>query len=200
VRLFRVVIRLYADLFTEKISSLTFCLTKLVNVGVFVSTSSTSPSQPSFWKSTLPIIRRRLRSEDHTSYSLFFSDVIQSNPSALTQQAILGSLLASLKGLATKLDPSPRQRALVKREASVLRNIVGPLNSQSLELWENVSAVFLNRQWDEGRARVIVCWIAGFDSDAVDTEGDISSPLLDLQHRASPVGLLFFASFGISSV
>jgi telomere length regulation protein len=180
VRLFRVVICLYTDLFTEKISSLTFFLTKLVNVGVFVSTSSTSPSQPSFWKLTLPIIRRRLGSEDHTSYSLFFSDVIQSIPSALTQQAILGSLLASLKGLVTKLDPSPHQRALVKREASVLRNIAGTLNSQSQELWENVSAVMLNRQWDEGHARVFVCWIAGFDSDTMDTDGDISSHLLDL--------------------
>jgi telomere length regulation protein len=196
VRLFQVVICCYADPFTETNLSLTFCLTKLVNVGVFVSTSSTSPSQPSFWKSTLPIIRRRLGSEDHTSYSLFLSDVIQSIPSALTQQAILGSLLASLKQLAMKLDPSSHQRALVKREASMLRSIIGPLNAQSQELWENMSAVILNRQWDEGRARMIVCWIAGFDSDALDTEGNISSRPLDLRHRASPLGLLFPLALG----
>jgi telomere length regulation protein len=173
-------------------TSLTYFLTKLVNVGVFAPTSSTSPSQPSFWKSTLPIIRRRLRFEDHTLYSLFFSDVIQSIPSALTQQAILGSLLSSLDRLPTRLDPSPYHRALAKREAGVLRNIVGPLNSQSQELWENVSTVILGRQWDVGRGRVFVCWTAGVESNAVDTEGDISLHPLGLRHRSHLRMLCFY--------
>ena len=89
--------------------------------------------------------------------------------------AILGSLLSSLIELPTKLDVSPHQRALIKREANVLRKIVGPLNSQSQELWDNVSSVFLNREWNEGHGRVFVCWTAGADNGVVDTEGDFSA-------------------------
>jgi telomere length regulation protein len=106
-------------------------------------------------------------------YSTFFSDIIQALPSALTQQTILGSLLVSLKKLPPSLDPSPRQRGVVKQEASLLREIVGRLDPKSQELWENVSAVMLNREWDEDRGRFFVCWAAGASADSVDTAGMI---------------------------
>jgi telomere length regulation protein len=159
----------------EKMPSVAYLLTKLANVGVFPPSSTTSPAQPCFWKSTLPIIRHRLKLKDDDSYSSFFSDVIQSIPSSLTQQTILGSLLSSLNEFPSSLGPSPSQRGIVKREAALLRNIVGCLNPQSQELWENVSAVILNREWDEGRGRIFVCWTAGANADAVDTSGENSS-------------------------
>jgi telomere length regulation protein len=62
---------------------------------------------------------------------------------------------------------------MVKREAYMLRKIVGPLNSRSKELWVNLLAVVLNREWDEGFGRIFVCWAAGI-GDVVDTECEIS--------------------------
>lgn len=155
-----------------------------MNVGIFPSSSTVFTTQSCFWKSTLPIIRRRLKSEDHDLYSTFFSDIIQAIPSALTQQTILGSLVASLKTLPSSLDASPCQRGVVKQEANLLRKIVGPLNSKSQESWENTSAVFLNREWDEGRGRYLVCWAAGAGADTVDTAGVISTSFLVSYIRA----------------
>lgn len=40
------------------------------------------------------------------------------------------------------------------------------------EFWDNVSAVILNRKWDEGYARVFVCWTAAAHTNIVDTDGD----------------------------
>jgi telomere length regulation protein len=163
-----------------------------VNVGIFPSSSTIFTTQSCFWKSTLPTIRRRLKSEDD-SYSTFFSDIIQAIPSALTQQTILGSLLASLKKLPFSLDASPRQRGVVKQEANLLREIVGRLNSKSQELWENTSAVFLNREWDEGCGRYLVCWAAGAGADAVDTAGVISTSLSVSYVRADKFQLSKFS-------
>jgi telomere length regulation protein len=139
------------------------------------------------------MIHHRLRSEDYASYSLFFSELLQSIPSALTQQTIVGSLLSSLNRIMS-LDPSSRQRALVKQEAALLHGIVGPLNPRSRELWDNVTAVILNRKWDEGYARVFVCWTAGAGKDALNAEGDISVHLF-----LDNIGLTFQRSLSSSS-
>jgi hypothetical protein len=93
------------------------------------------------------------------------------------------------------LDPAPRQKALVKREAALLCAVVGPLNTQSQELWDNVSAVILNREWNEGHARVFVCWAAGADQNTVDAEGNDSTYLFfdDFGAHMSAFQLLKFS-------
>jgi len=92
-------------------------------------------------------------------------------PSSLSLQGILASLFASLSGLTSDLDTSPQQRAIVKREAILLRNVVGPLKAEREELWECVSALILGREWSESHGRIFVCWISGGDKDNVDVEG-----------------------------
>lgn len=141
-----------------------------MNVGIFPCSSTISTAQPCFWKATLSIIRRRINSGGCSLYSTFFSDIIQAIPSAMTQQAIIGSLLSSLKKLPFSLDPSPSQRAIVKQEANLLCNIVGRLDSKSHELWENIFAIILTREWNEDRGRFFVCWTAGAGIDDVDKD------------------------------
>jgi hypothetical protein len=149
----------------------TYLLTRLVQLGVFPPTPPTSRSQPSFFHITLPVIRTRFQAGDHKVYSAYWWDVFRSLPSTFTLQAILVSLFSSLSELPSGLDSSPPQRVLVKREATLLKQLVGPLNAQNDELWECASALFLSRDWNEGQARIFACWVAGCDKDNVDHEG-----------------------------
>ena len=154
------------------VSSTTFLLTKLVNVGLFPPTPPTSRSQPSFFRATLPKIRIKLGEESSAVYSAFWSEIVLALPSTFTLQAILVSLLASLSEVATATDPSSHQRALVKREARLLRSLVGSLSAGNEELWECVSAVILGREWSEGFGRIVVCWVAESRKGQVDEQGE----------------------------
>jgi telomere length regulation protein len=153
--------------------SITYLFTKLVNNGAFPASKLTSPSQPSFFLSTLPVIRRRLSQGDRAtvSYSIFWSTVLESLPSSLTLQNILASLFAHISVPDTPLDVSPPSRGLVKREATLLRGIIGSLGKDKKYLLESASAVVLARDWSEGHARVYACWVAGASTGVVDRQG-----------------------------
>ena len=53
----------------------------------------------------------------------------------------------------------------------LLRRLVGPLSSENGELWDCVTALFLSRDWDVGRARIFICWVAGGNGNDVNEEG-----------------------------
>lgn len=153
---------------------MTFLFTKLANVGAFPASKPTSPSQPSFFLSTLPIINRRLshRSSATTSYSSFWVDLLESLPSSFTLQSILASLFAHISVPDTPLDISPLSRGLVKREACLLLGMVGGLREDKKQILDNASAVVLTRNWSEGHARVYACWAAGATTSVVDVHGE----------------------------
>ncbi|EGN95974.1 hypothetical protein SERLA73DRAFT_170414 [Serpula lacrymans var. lacrymans S7.3] len=135
-------------------------LAKLVNVGVFPPTQPTTPSQPSFFYVTLPTIRSRLENDTPGQYSAFWNDIIRFIPSVLTQQAILTSLLSSLSRPPTSLlSPLSVDRGIVKREAILLRGVVGRFEPQS-EVWNSILAIAFGREWNEFHARILVCWAA----------------------------------------
>jgi telomere length regulation protein len=142
-----------------------------VNLGVFPPSIPTARSQPSFFQATLPTIRSRQKSQTHAAYFALWREVLASLPSALALHAILTSLFSSLSQPLSNLDTSLPQRRLVKREAILLRHIVGRLSSQNMEIWESVSAIALGREWSEGHARIFTCWVSGAEKDAFDEDG-----------------------------
>ena len=71
------------------------------------------------------------------------------------------------------LDDSPKHRSWIRREAAFVRDIIGPLNAKSRELWEIVSAVTLDRDWDDDRGRIMLCWAAGNSGPSADLECEI---------------------------
>jgi telomere length regulation protein len=154
-------------------SSITYLFTKLVNVGAFPTSKPTSSSQLSFFLSTLPTIRARLSKGGITAelYSAFWAALLEALPSSITLQSVLTSLFAHISVPDIPLDPLPSSRALVKREATLLRGIVGKLTDGKQYLFDSVSTAMLSRDWSEGHARVFACWIAGATAGAVDTKG-----------------------------
>ena len=154
-------------------SSITYLLTKLVNVGAFPASKPTSPSQHSFFLSTLPTIRARLSKGGTTGelYSAFWASLLEALPSSFTLQSVLTSLLAHISVPHPPLDPSPSSRVLVKREAILLQGVVGRLTDGKQYMFDSVSTAMLARDWSEGHARVYACWIAGATASAVDAKG-----------------------------
>ncbi|KAL4253851.1 TEL2 family protein [Abortiporus biennis] len=149
----------------EGITSVIYLLNKLVNVGNFPPSIPTSPAQPSFFKSTLPIIRSRLSSSP--SYTAIWPEIIGSIESIFTLQAILTSFFAQLDSV-ENLSILPHDRSKVRKEAILLRGVLGRLNTENSELWDALSAVCLGRQWTTGHARIFTCWVAGADKDSLD--------------------------------
>ncbi|OBZ75644.1 hypothetical protein A0H81_04556 [Grifola frondosa] len=154
----------------ENISSITYLLAKLVNLGVFSPFRQSSRSQPSFFAASLPTIGARLSSSDSTSYSAIWSDILTSLPSSLALRSVLTSLFSSLTDIPIALDPTNHTRALVKREALLLRQLLGRLEKGRGEVSESFSAVALGREWSEGHARIFVCWAAGAEKDKTDEQ------------------------------
>jgi telomere length regulation protein len=154
--------------------SITYLFTKLVNIGAFPASKLTSPSQPSFFLSTLPTIRRRLlqRGSATESYSVLWSAILESLPSSLTLQHILASFFAHISVPDAPLDVSAPSRGLVKREATLLRGVIGSLGKEKKYLLDNTSAVVLARDWSEYHARVYTCWVAGASTGVVDRQGE----------------------------
>ncbi|KAH9001642.1 hypothetical protein EDB92DRAFT_1827974 [Lactarius akahatsu] len=156
----------------ESMPSITYLLTKLVNIGAFPTSKPTSPSQYSFFLSTLPTIRARLSKGGNaaTLYSAFWATILESSPSSFTLQSILTSLFAHISVPDAPLDPSPPSRALVKREATLLLGIIGRLSEGKQYVLDSTSTAMLARDWSEGHARVYACWAAGATAGAIDTK------------------------------
>ncbi|KAJ7109184.1 telomere length regulation protein-domain-containing protein [Mycena epipterygia] len=144
----------------HEVASMTYLLTKLVNVGTFPAAQPSSRSQPSFFHATLPQIRTRLTQENSASYSAAWSRILRGFSSSFTLQSIVTSLFGTLP-VECGIDSSPHQRAMVKRESLLLLRILGPVVSDDTELWESISAVILTREWNESHARIFVCWVSG---------------------------------------
>ena len=153
------------------VPSVTVLLTRLVKLGVFPPAPPTLRSQPSFFGATLSTIRARLHGLDWQTYSEFWSGVVLSLPSTFVLRAVLTSLFSHLSTPSSGLDSSSSQRELVKREATVLRRFAGTLSIENGEMWECVTALFLSRDWDVGRARIFICWLASCDGDDIQEEG-----------------------------
>lgn len=156
-------------------ASITYLLTKLANLGVFPSAPPISRSEPSFWLSTLPVIRGRFHEPETekglADYSKFWHTLLNDLPSELSLQTMLTSLFASLYRLppTSHLDSSRDVRALVHREAILIFGILGRPSKNSQELWKAACAVMLfprgSVQWHEGDARLFTC-LAADSSDA----------------------------------
>ncbi|KAI0362718.1 hypothetical protein OH77DRAFT_1442575 [Trametes cingulata] len=155
----------------DRVSSIAYLLAKLVNVGVFPTSIPSSPAQPSFFQATLPAIRSRLLQDEDGHYSRLWVTIFASLPSSLTLRSILTSLFSHLAPIPKPLETSPSIRALVAREAVLLRRLLGPLKKDSSELVDCFSAVALGRNWDEGHARILACWVAGAEKESRDREG-----------------------------
>lgn len=150
-------------------SPIAYLLTKLVNIGVF-STASPALAQPSFFGATLPTIRDRL-SEESSQYALFWQKTLSSFSSSLTLHSILTALFASLSDIPGRLDVEPSTRAKVRREAMLLRELVGRPTKDNPEILDVIHAITLSRDWNEGHARIFACWFCGAQKDRVDAEG-----------------------------
>ncbi|KIJ69466.1 hypothetical protein HYDPIDRAFT_80280 [Hydnomerulius pinastri MD-312] len=143
----------------DDVSLLTQLLVKLVNVGAFPSLLQLSPSQPSFFQSTLPSIRARLKEDGAEPYQKLWNQLLVSVPSVLMQQAIITSLFSSITSLESPLGMSARDRGIISREAEFLRALVGTM-SPDVDIWATLVAVMLTRNWGENHARMFVRWLA----------------------------------------
>ncbi|KAH7930867.1 hypothetical protein BV22DRAFT_1124623 [Leucogyrophana mollusca] len=163
-------------------SSLTSLLTKLANHGVFPSSFPLPPSQPSFYRVTLPVIRERLEEDRSKRYSTLWSSVVGSLPSIIIQQTILTSLFSSLaQPPSSVMDASAQGRGSIAREAALLLGILGPLRPDT-EIWDSALAVMATRDWNEAHARIFVCWASGGKSHSIDLEAlnDLLARVLDV--------------------
>jgi len=119
-------------------------------------------SQPSFWQTNLPKIRRRrFALLESQSYHHAWQKLTLSLPSSLSLRSLLTSLFASLEHIRPAMDTSKEKRALVKSEAQLLTGLLGNLNENEEELWEMTTSLILSRDWEESYARIFVCWVAG---------------------------------------
>ena len=144
----------------DVVPSITYLLTKLVNVGIFPPSLPIARSQSSFFHTSLPSIRRRLKSDD-SKYSDYWSAMILAIPSSHTLQSILISIFASLLVIESSTDTTPASRARVKEEASLLNGLLGLITPDKPELWEIGTSLLTNRDWPESHARIFVCWLSG---------------------------------------
>ncbi|KAI0781189.1 telomeric DNA binding protein [Trametes elegans] len=154
-----------------RISSIAYVLAKLVNNGVFPSSVPTSPAQPSFFHATLPTIRSRLSHDDGKDYAACWATLLTSLPSSMNLRSTLVSLFSHLDQIPSGLDNSLPTRALVFREALLVRGLLGPLSKDNTELVDCTSAVTLGRNWGEGHARILSCWAAGAEPGSRGREG-----------------------------
>lgn len=144
-----------------------YLITKLVNVGVFPSTVPTWHSQPSFFATTGSTVRTKLQSSPE--YASKWQHLLSSFPSTLTLQSVLTSLFSHFSSV-EGLEDSPHARALVKREARLLKALLGRFTKDS-DIVDGFSVTALGRQWSVGHARIFACWISGTEKGKVDTEG-----------------------------
>ncbi|KAI6039020.1 telomere length regulation protein-domain-containing protein [Pisolithus marmoratus] len=192
---------------TDDLLLLTQLFTKFVGVGMFPSSAHQSPSQPSFFRSTLPLIRRRLSENDSSSqaYKTLWSTLLSSLPSLLTQQAVVGALFASMESM---LGADACNEGAISRGALLLQGVLGEASSDA-DLWQVITAVILTRTWSQNHARMFVCWISRntralerFISDVLRfwvSPDHIKYSLLSQHHYMSGLLLLSVTQFPYSS-
>ncbi|EJC98569.1 uncharacterized protein FOMMEDRAFT_113710 [Fomitiporia mediterranea MF3/22] len=154
---------------SEIVSSLTSLMTKLVNIGLFPSTTSLAPSETSFPSIVLPAIRSRTYSssgEAQGTCGTLWNEIFASLPPGLFSKA-LASFVSHLAELPDDTDTSDAARGLVKREAIVLSKIFGNLEGEEDEKWLSVSSALLTRTWSIAKARILVCWVSVSDERAI---------------------------------
>lgn len=151
------------DLIIERMQALSYLLAKLVNIGAFPSNSSLNPSEPSFFAICLPEVRHHV---EYPSYQTVWKQIFDGLPSSAILQSIFVSLFSSIHSV-PPLDSSLSTRRLVKSEAALLRAVMGGLSPENRDLWDVVLGVSQIRDFGEGRARVLACWVA---SSATDTD------------------------------
>lgn len=191
----------------DDVSLLTQLFMKLVGVGMFPSQLHLSPSQPSFFRSSFPLIRQRLRENNSISqaYKELWNTLLSSLPSLLTQQAVVGSLFASLE---SSLGVSACSGGTISREALLLQCVLGEA-SEDTNLWQVITSVIFTRTWSQNHARVFVCWISrntraleGFISDLLSIWANpdhIKYSLLSQHHYMSALLILSITQFPYSS-
>lgn len=143
-------IRVYLSLLKtdQHVEAIAVFLSRLVSLGTFQKLDH-SPSIPLF-----SLIRAE--SVDHNEYWQNWQSVISSVP-YMDQRSLLSSTFSSIE--LPSLDPKEETRRSVKREAILLKNLIGDFSPIEEETWTLVSATFA-RSWRENVARVIVCWAA----------------------------------------
>ena len=86
---------------------------------------------------------------------------------------MLTSLLSHLTPV-SDLEGTPEARAVVKREALLLTQFVGPLTEDN-EVFVSLTATALGRQWTIGHARILACLAAGSGEATTNTIGEFPS-------------------------
>lgn len=132
-----------------------------MNVGIFPPSLPIARSQPSFFYTSLPSIRRRLRSDNSKPYSDYWSALTLSIPSSHTLQSILTSAFTSLLVIELSTDTTPATRTHIKQEASLMNGLIGSVTPDKPELWEIWTSLLTSRDWAESHARIFVCWLSG---------------------------------------
>lgn len=154
----------------EILSSLTLLVTKMINIGLFPSTSTLAPSQTSFFAVTLSTIRTRFETLSGThleAYSKLWIDLWDSLPITLLS-TVYTSLFTNLSLIPDSFDTSSECRGLVKREARFVSRLFGFLEDEEDERWQSATSVLLTRTWDITIARILVTWAAISDENGED--------------------------------
>ncbi|KAF5391465.1 hypothetical protein D9757_002038 [Collybiopsis confluens] len=146
----------------ESLPSVNFLLTKLVKFGLFTPYTAHLQSRPSFFHTTLPVIRSRVSAHRPESYPTSWQQVFRGIDSDFTLRHMLVSLFSCLQKPDTATDDSALTRAFVKRESLLLCSLC-PLSKDDTEIWQTISAVVLGHDWIESMSRVFVCWLANCD-------------------------------------
>ena len=147
-------LRLTVDV--DSIASIVYVITKLARQGLFPSHPPQSQSQASFFAITMPTIEERLQdSLKSSSYSQAWIRIFGNMGSTFTLQTIIVSLFGNLCVPDPALNASQKQRTVVKEQALLLLNVVGPLSDEILDV---LSDLFMKRGWGEGYARIFVAW------------------------------------------
>lgn len=117
-------------------------------------------------------IRSRLSANDSKEYSTYWHSIFLNVPSILALRSILTSLFATLPVVGTTFDPILREGEFVKRDASLLFELIGPLVPETQEVWDIAVPLIVERDWGEFFARIFVCWISGgFSGKEVNAKG-----------------------------
>lgn len=62
------------------------------------------------------------------------------------------------------MSDEPTQRATVKRNALHLNGLIGIIKEDDKHLWDVVSSYILGQDWNEGHARIFICWLSSSGS------------------------------------